>query len=169
MISKYYIQQKEITFLVNRFSNLKNLKVAVVLQIMADICTGSYRLGSTSFESSSCHYESSESRLSLWSIRHKFQDHCVFLWCQAEVGRNLWSTQGSLGVFLDRSTDLQVVLGTACAGLDVELVEHQVELSTLGSDDPLALLVIWVFAGVVGGLDENCAVTAHLLWVKGYF
>jgi len=35
-------------------------------------------------------------------------------------------------------------------GLDVETVEYQVELSTLGCDDPLALLVIWVFAGVVG-------------------
>jgi len=45
---------------------------------------------------------------------------------------------------------LQIVLVAGAGCLNVELVKDKAELSTGGLDDPLAFLVVWVLAWVVG-------------------
>ena len=77
----------------------------------------------------------------------------------------LCPTECSLGVLLDGSTDLQVVLVARIGCLNVELVKYQTELPTGGSNDPLTLLVVWVFARVVRGGDEHSPSSCCFIWV----
>jgi hypothetical protein len=79
----------------------------------------------------------------------------------------LCSAQSGFCVFLDRTTDFEVVFVTSVGGLDVKFVKNQVQFSTCSRDDPFTVLVIRILAGVVGGCYKHCTVSSKFIGIKG--
>jgi len=104
--------------------------------------------------SARCCNKCAESRLVGGGVRGELEDQVVALRHQVESRRNLCSTELGFRVLLYRR-NLEVIFSTLAIILNVERVKDKAHCSGCGVNPPGALLIRWVFVGVVWRLDEG--------------
>jgi len=78
----------------------------------------------------------------------EFECHCVRLGLQVEIIRDAGATEPGLGVFCNASNK-EIVLGFAALGpFNIKFVKSKFDLPGFCREYPLAILVVWIFAGI---------------------